>query len=118
LKHIKLVALVTLGALSAHAFAPQDPLAVGKGMYFLKLNNERVRAMVVKFAPGKSIGMHSHPDHVAYAVQGGRLRIHEQGKDPVTMDIPTGATLWLPAQAHEATNIGKTHIKILVVEIK
>ena len=40
------------------------------------------------------------------------------GKEPATMDLATGATLWLPAQSHQATNVGKTHIKIVVVEIK
>jgi hypothetical protein len=34
------------------------------------------------------------------------------------MDIAAGTTLWLPAQSHSAKNVGKTHVKILVVEIK
>ena len=118
MKVIKIAVLAALAAMSAYAYAPQDPLAVGKGMYFLKLDNDRARVMVVKFAPGQSIGMHKHPDHVGYVVQGGKLRIHETGKDPVTMDLVAGTALWLPAQSHEATNVGRTNIKILVVEIK
>jgi quercetin dioxygenase-like cupin family protein len=118
MKLIKIAALLVLAGMSAYAFAPQDPLSVGKGMYFLKMDNDRARVMVVKFAPGQSIGVHKHPDHVAYVAQGGRLRIHEIGRDPVTMDLATGATLWLPAQSHEATNVGRTHIKIVVVELK
>ena len=118
MKLIKIVLLVFVASLAAYAFTPQDPMAVGKGMYFMKLNNDRVRVMVVKFAPGQSIGMHRHPDHVVYVIQGGRLQVTEEGKDPVTMDAPTGGVLWLPAQAHKGRNVGKTQIKLLVTELK
>ena len=118
MKLIKIVLLVFVASLAAFAYTPQDPLAVGKGMYFMKMNNDRVRVMVVKFAPGQSIGMHRHPDHVVYVIQGGRLRVDEEGKDSVTMDLPTGGVFWLPAQAHQGRNVGKTQIKLLVTELK
>jgi quercetin dioxygenase-like cupin family protein len=118
MKLVKIAVFALLAAMSAYAFAPQDPLAVGPGMYFLKMDNDRARVMVVKFAPGQSIGVHKHPDHVAYVLQGGRLQINEVGKESATMDIAAGTTLWLPAQSHSAKNVGKTHVKILVVEIK
>lgn len=118
MKVFKIAMLVFVASLAAYAFTPQDPMAVGRGMYFMKLNNDRVRVMVVKFAPGQSIGMHRHPDHVVYAIQGGRLQVDEEGKDRVTMNIPTGAVVWLPAQAHQGKNVGKTQIKLLVTELK
>lgn len=118
MKLIKVAALALLAAMSAFAFAPQDPLVAGKGNYFLKMDNERARVLVVKFAPGQSIPVHKHPDHIAYIVNGGRLQINEVGKESVTMDLAEGATVWLPAQSHSAKNVGKTHIKILVVELK
>jgi len=62
----------TLCGLAISAPTAQDPMAVGKGIYNLKLNNERVRVFVVKFKPGQSIAVHKHPDHVVHALQGGR----------------------------------------------
>ncbi|MBA3726109.1 MAG: cupin domain-containing protein [Armatimonadetes bacterium] len=113
-----IAAIVALGVLTAFAYMPQDPLRVGPGIYNLKLDNDRVRVFVVKFAPGQSIDVHAHPDHVVYAVKGGRLMMHEVGKDPMTMDVATGATLFLPAQSHSAKNVGKTLMKLVVVELK
>ena len=96
----------------------QAPLAVDPSIYNLKLNNDRVRVFVVLFKPGQEIAVHKHPDHVVHAITSGRLMIHETGKDPVTMDVPAGATLFLPAQSHSAKNVGKTTLRLLVVELK
>jgi len=113
-----IAAIVALGLLTAFAYMPQDPMRVGPGIYHLKLDNDRVRVFIVKFAPGQSIDVHAHPDHMVYAVKGGRLMIHEVGKEPMTMNVPTGATLYLPAQSHSAKNTGRTAMKLLVVELK
>lgn len=107
-----------LGLIPASPSKLQDPLSVDPTVYNLKLDNERVRVFVVKFKPGQSIAVHKHPDHVVYAIQGGRLMIHEVGKDPVTMNVATGTTLFLPAQSHSAKNMGKTTMRLLVTELK
>lgn len=99
-------------------WAHQDPMRVDSKIYNLKMDNERVRVFVVKFQPGQSIAVHRHPDHVVHALTAGRIRIHEVGKDPVEMDVPVGATLFLPAQSHSAKNVGKTLLRLLVVELK
>ena len=107
-----------LSLLPASMSEPQDPLSVDPTIYNLKLNNDRVRVFVVKFKPGQAIDVHKHPDHVVYAIEGGRLMIHEVGKDPVTMDVATGTTLFLPAQSHSAKNMGKNTMRLLVTELK
>ena len=111
--------LVTAMALTVTAAPPaQDPLNVDSSIYNLKLSNDRVRAFIVQFKPGQSIAVHKHPDHVVHAITGGRLMIHETGKDPVEMDVAAGTTLFLPAQSHSAKNTGTTTLRLFVVEIK
>ena len=113
-----LIAGTALALTVAAAPPPQDPLYVDGSIYNLKLNNDRVRVFIVKFKPGQAIAVHKHPDHVVHAINGGRLMIHEVGKDPVEMDVAAGATLFLPAQSHSAKNTGKTTLRLLVVELK
>lgn len=115
-----LITGILLGCLCMLSASPthQDPAAVDSSIYNIKLNNERVRVFVVVFKPGQSIAVHKHPDHVVHALQGGRLMIHEVGKDPVTIDVATGATMFLPAQSHSAKNMGKTTLRLLVTELK
>ncbi len=103
--------------LTAFAFA-QDPHVVGPNIYKQKLANDKCRVYEITFKPGQSIGMHAHPDHVVYVVQGGTLEIEEKGKKPIKMAGKPGDTFFLTAQTHRAKNIGKTTFKAVVVELR
>ena len=109
-------ALVSLGVASA-AIA-QDPATVGPQIYKQVLDNERVRVFEVTFKPGATIDTHSHPDHVAYVLSGGKLEI--TGKDGKTdvYDLKKGQAVFLPAQSHKARNASKSTTRLVVVERK
>ena len=62
--------------------------------------------------------MHTHPDHLAYVLEGGSITITVAGGNPLTMAAKAGDALWLEAQTHSAVNVGITPIHILVVELK
>ncbi len=102
----------------ASTASAQDPLSVGSNIYKKVFENERVRMLEVTFQAGDSIGMHSHPDHAVYALKAGSLRIYEQGAKPMEITMKEGETAFLPAQTHAAKNIGKSAMKVLVVELK
>ena len=109
------IAALSLAAASAQA---QDPLKVAPQMYKLKFENERVRVMEVTFKPGDSIAAHSHPDHYVYAASGGTLRMFHSAADTgAVIVIKTGDVVWLNAETHWATNIGKTTIDLIVNEL-
>jgi len=95
-----------------------DPLTVGPNIYKLVFENERVRVLDVSFKPGEEIAMHAHPDHVAYVRSGGKLKISHSTGAPEEFDLKPGQAVFLPAQAHSAKNVGKTPIKLVVLEIK
>jgi quercetin dioxygenase-like cupin family protein len=114
---MKLFIAITTLALAVPGFS-QDPAVVAKGVYTQKLNNSKVRVFEIHFRPGQRIGLHEHPDHVFYAIQGGTLKIAESGKAPVTMNVKAGDCVFLPAQKHWAQNMGKTHIRGVVFEVK
>jgi quercetin dioxygenase-like cupin family protein len=61
--------------------------------------------------------MHSHPDHLVYVLEGGKLKLTSSGKTDV-LDMKSGQAIFLKAQSHEAENIGKTNAHLLVVELK
>jgi len=105
-----------LCAVSQPAFS-QDPLKVAPGMYKLLFENERVRVMEVTFKPGESIAPHSHPDHILYAITGGKLSITAGGKTQEA-NIAAGQTMWTAAETHFAKNVGTSTIRILVTELK
>ena len=112
-----LLAAASLVFLAESVFA-QDPLVVAPQMYKLRTENERIRVMEVTFAPGAKIEKHSHPDHMAYALSGGMLKIHKGDGTTQEADLKTGDVLWIPAEAHWAENTGQTTVRLLVVELK
>jgi quercetin dioxygenase-like cupin family protein len=95
----------------------QDPTQVGPEIYKTILENENIRLFEVHFKPGDKIGVHSHPDHLAYVLSGGKLQLIYPDTS-VAIDAAAGATFWIPAESHAAENIGDTDVRVLVLDLK
>jgi quercetin dioxygenase-like cupin family protein len=98
--------------------AGKDPVVAGPKNYRKLEENERVRVLEVTFKPGQKIGAHAHPDHVAYVLEGGKLKITAGKAKPMEMELAAGQAVFLPAQVHSAQNTGKTQVRAIVVELK
>jgi quercetin dioxygenase-like cupin family protein len=97
----------------------QDPVKAASNVYKkVVLDNDKVRVIEIEFAPGETAAWHHHPDHVAYALTGGKLEITDKGKKARVADIKAGEALYLPEVTHMAKNIGTTTLKMVVTELK
>lgn len=94
-----------------------DPLMAASNVYKFLNENDRVRVLEVIFKPGDVAKMHHHPDHVVYALNGGKMSLTSGGKSQ-EMEIKAGSVMFLEAQDHEAKNVGKTTLDLLVMELK
>ncbi len=94
-----------------------DPLEVAGNVYKLKMENDRVRVFDVKFNIGEKAANHSHPEHVVYVLEGGRMKMTSEAKSEI-LDLIDGDVIFLKAQSHEAENVGQSTIELLVVELK
>ena len=94
-----------------------DPLLTASNVYKLLSENDRVRVLEVVSKPGDVAKMHHHPDHVVYALKGGKGSFTSGGKTQ-EMDIKAGSVMFLEAQEHEVKNIGKTTLDLIVMELK
>lgn len=81
------------------------------------MENDRVRVLEVTYKPGEVAKMHHHPDHVIYVKKGGKLKVTSEGKKS-EIDFTAGQAIFMKAQDHEAENIGKTPVVLVVVELK
>jgi len=68
--------------------------------------------------PGETWALHSHPDHTAYILQGGKVALYIKalGRQD-TLDFPTGMTLISGPLSDSGKNIGKSTIKMVVTDI-
>jgi beta-alanine degradation protein BauB len=104
--------------LSTNVYA-QDPVKAASNVYKkVLLDNDQVRVLQVEFAPGEVAPWHWHPNHVIYALTGGKLEITDKDKPANVLDIKPGDTMYLPAVTHMAKNIGTTTVKLVVTELK
>jgi quercetin dioxygenase-like cupin family protein len=94
-----------------------DPLVAAANVYKFKAENDNARVMEVTFKPGDTAKMHHHPQHMAYVIKGGRMKLTSGGKSQ-EMNLTDGQVVFLSDQHHEATNIGDSTIDMLVVEFK
>jgi quercetin dioxygenase-like cupin family protein len=95
-----------------------DALKAAPNVSKLIMENDRVRVIDAWFKPGVKAAMHSHPDHVLYIFNDGKMKITPSNGKPQTMDLKTGQVIWMDATSHEAENLGKTDVHMLVVELK
>jgi quercetin dioxygenase-like cupin family protein len=95
----------------------QDALSAASNVYEAVMENDRVRVLRVVFRPGDRAAPHHHPDHLAVAIKGGKLRLTASGKSD-TVDIEPGQTLYLDEVTHNAENVGDSEIDLIVIELK
>jgi quercetin dioxygenase-like cupin family protein len=82
------------------------------------MENDRVRVFDAWFKPGEKAAMHTHPDHVVYVLNGGKLKLTPSKGKPQEVDLKVGQAIWMDATSHTAENLGKTDVRLLVVELK
>ncbi|UKJ06659.1 cupin domain-containing protein [Solitalea lacus] len=97
----------------------QDPIKVAPGQYQkVLLDNAHVRVMEAVIKPGEEVPWHSHPNHIAYILSGGKLEFTAKGKSPETVELAAGKAMYFDAVTHMAKNIGDTEVKVIVIELK
>jgi quercetin dioxygenase-like cupin family protein len=109
------------GALTGGLVGPaaaQDAAKVAPQTFRVVLDNDRVRVMEARFRPGDKIGLHSHPDHLYYALTDGSLVLKPPGRTPYEITLTVGEALWLPAQTRGVENAGDKDVRVLVMELK
>ena len=95
-----------------------DPLTTGGQM--IKKMGDTLGLKMYEFTvkPGQSWGLHTHPDHTVYMLQGGKMALYmrEAGRQD-TLTFPTGMALVSGSLTDSGKNIGNTTIKMLITDI-
>jgi quercetin dioxygenase-like cupin family protein len=118
--HCFLVVALLLGFVrgDARVIREQDPLKVNAKTIVLKLENSRVRVLEATLKPGDKENLHSHPAYVIYVIAGGKARNHAVDGTTSEVEFKTGDVVYREPITHWAENIGKTTIRLELVELK
>lgn len=69
------------------------------------------------YQPGDSSIMHAHPDFALYVLEGSTVELTMEDGTKQNIEFKKGMGVILPATTHSAKNIGKTRLKLIVVEV-
>lgn len=69
------------------------------------------------YEPGDSSIMHAHPDFALYVLEGGTVELTMADGAKQNIEFKKDMAVVLPAATHSAKNIGKTRLKLIVVEV-
>jgi len=97
---------------------PEDAAKVAPDVYRVVLDNEQVRVLEVRLAPGARTERHGHPALVGVMLQGGKVRFSEPRGEATELDMPIGQPMYLPATEHVTENIGDTELHGYLIELK
>jgi len=112
-------AVLPLAATAQGSDKPIDPVSMSPNLYKVILENEQVRVVEYLLKPGQRDEWHTHPPKVSYVVEGGTLRITLKDGKSFVAEEKAGAASWMATLGlHFAENIGKTPVKIVLVEVK
>ncbi|WP_205513955.1 cupin domain-containing protein [Longitalea arenae] len=76
-----------------------------------------IRAIQGTYKPGDSSILHAHPDFAMYVLEGGTVELTSEDGNKQTIEFKKDMAVVLPASTHSAKNIGKTTLKVFVVEV-
>lgn len=95
-----------------------DPVTTNPQHYSVVFENDRVRVLEYRDAPGDGETVaHHHPDSVMVTMTGFSRRLRAGGRT-IELDVPAEAARWLPAQEHTGENIGQTPTHAFFIELK
>ena len=69
------------------------------------------------YKPGDSSIMHGHPDFAMYVLEGGIVELTAEDGTRQNIEFKKDMAVIMPASTHSAKNVGKTTLKLVVVEV-
>jgi quercetin dioxygenase-like cupin family protein len=90
---------------------------ISPGIYKQLADTLNIRVIQGTYKPGDSSIMHAHPDFVLYVLQGGTVELTASDGKKQNIEFKKDMAVVLPAATHSAKNIGKTTLKVIVMEV-
>ena len=113
-----IVVTVLVVAFAARPVMAQDAAKVAADVCKVLLENDRVRVLDFWVKPGQRIAMHSHPAHITYFINGGKVKTTFPDGKVTEAESNAGTTRWSDPVTHANENIGTTEAHVIVVELK
>lgn len=107
------------GAGKSPSAPAKDPLKVAPKNYKVEFENEQVRVVRVKFAPGETVPMHEHPtNRVSVCLADQDFRITTSDGQVQTPKRKYGEAAWGTPVTHKEENLAKKPFELIMIDLK
>ncbi len=98
--------------------AAEDAVVADPAHYTVEFENDRLRVIRVKYAPGEKSVMHTHGPNLAVFLSDSTVRMHLPDGTSEDMTTKIGATSWAENEQHRPENVGNGPVEVVLVELK
>lgn len=95
-----------------------DPTQVAPHVYKTMFENDRVRILDARMAPGDETVMHQHPDHIAVALAPAKFVFTTESGEVIEGQLEAGQAMFVDGGGHSTKNTGDTELRAVLVELK
>lgn len=90
---------------------------ISPNLYKTLADTLNIKVLQGTYKPGDSSIVHAHPDFALYVLQGGSVELTMTDGTKQNIEFKKDMAVVLPAASHSAKNIGKSTLKLIVVEV-
>ncbi len=95
-----------------------DPVRVDPKHYKVEFENDRVRVLRIKYAPGEKSVMHSHPESITVFLTDARGKFTYPDGRTEDINANAGTVQHMDAHTHLPESLSKTPFEVIAVELK
>ena len=96
----------------------KDPVKLDPKHYKVEFENDKVRAIRVRYGPHEKSIMHEHPNAVAVFLADAQAKFTYPDGRKEDFKTKAGQTMWFPAVSHLPENALDKPIELIFIEIK
>ena len=90
---------------------------ISPALYKQLFDTLNIRILEGTYKPGDSSIIHAHPDFALYVLEGSTVELTSMDGNKQNIEFKKDMAVVLPAATHSAKNIGKTTLRLIVVEV-
>jgi quercetin dioxygenase-like cupin family protein len=98
--------------------AERDGVQADPKHYTVEAENERVRALRVRYGRGEKSVLHSHPAALGIFLTDAHIRFNDEGGGPQELQGKAGDVVLMPATTHQPEKLAEQPFEVIVVELK
>jgi quercetin dioxygenase-like cupin family protein len=97
--------------------ASRSVTTIAPDLYKQMADTLGIRIIEAIYKPGDSTIVHAHPDFAMYVLEGSTVELTSVDGNKQNIEFKKGMGMVLPAESHSAKNIGKSTLRLVVVEV-